>query len=59
MTGKSDEAKKLEAWQSLKAKGFKFKGWHFPSQGPAKIIIEANCVPDIVEELDILFRGEE
>ncbi|MBQ3474463.1 hypothetical protein IJH24_03530 [Candidatus Saccharibacteria bacterium] len=51
---------KLKAWKRLKDKGFRFERWCFSnSEGKAKIIIKGNCVPDTVEELDLLFGGEE
>ena len=49
---------KLKAWKSLKDKGFKFTGWELRASEPG-LVIKANCVPDSVEELDILFGGEE
>ena len=50
---------KLKVIKSLKDKGFKFTGWYLPKDGPARIIIEGTPTPDTVEELDILFGGEE
>lgn len=48
---------KLKAIKSLKDKGFKFTGWELRASEPG-LVIKANCVPDSVNELDILFRGE-
>ena len=57
-----EEAKKavekLKAWKRLKDKGFKIQGWGFKHDEPG-IRIKTNCPPDSVEELDLLFGGEE
>ena len=53
-------AEKLKAWKRLKDKGFRLERWCFSNpMDEAKIIIKGNCVPNIVEELDLLFGGEE
>ena len=49
---------KLKAIKRLKDKGFKFTGWELRASEPG-LVIKANCVPDSVNELDVLFRGEE
>lgn len=51
---------KLKAWKRLKDKGFRLERWCFSSpKEEAKIIIKGNCVPDTVEELDLLFESED
>ena len=55
-----EAVEKLKAWKRLKDKGFRFERWCFSNPiDEAKIIIKGNCVPDTVEELDLLFGGEE
>ena len=49
---------KLKAVKRLKDKGFKFKRWKFLPDRPG-VWIQADCIPDTVEELDLLFGGEE
>ena len=49
---------KLKAWKRLKDKGFKFGRWQFLDDRSG-IWVRGNLVPDIVDELDILFGGEE
>jgi hypothetical protein len=49
---------KLKAWKRLKDKGFKFGRWQFLDDRSG-IWVQGNLVPDIVDELDILFGGEE
>lgn len=49
---------KLKAWKRLKDKGFKFERWQFLDDRSG-IWVQGNLVPDIVDELDILFGGEE
>lgn len=51
-------SKETKAWQSLMKKGFRFTGWHIEAEGKAQIVITGTVVPDIVEELDILFHDE-
>jgi hypothetical protein len=50
--------RKLKAWKRLKDKGFKFGRWQFLDDRSG-IWVQGNLVPDIVDELDILFGGEE
>lgn len=59
-----EEAKKamekLKAWKRLKDKGFKLSRWHFPEPHmPGKIIIEGNLVSGIVDDIDLVFGGDE
>ena len=49
---------KLKAWKRLKDKGFEFKGWQFLDDKKG-VWISGNAVPNIADELDLLFGGEE
>lgn len=49
---------KLKAWKRLKDKGFRFGRWQFLDDRSG-IWVKGNLVPDIVDELDLLFGGEE
>ena len=49
---------KLKAWKRLKDKGFRFTGWEL-RPGEGGIIIKGTYGVGIVNELDILFGGEE
>ena len=49
---------KLKAWERLKDKGFKFGRWQFLDDRSG-VWVRGNYAPDIVDELDILFGGEE
>ena len=49
---------RLKAWKRLKDKGFKFGRWQFLDDRSG-VWVQGNLVPDIVDELDILFGGEE
>ena len=49
---------RLRAWKRLKDKGFKFGRWQFLDGRPG-IWVRGNYAPYIVDELDILFGGEE
>lgn len=51
--------RKLKALKSLKDKGFKINGWYLPKDGEARVIIEGNAVPNTVNEINILFGGED
>lgn len=51
---------KLKAWKRLKDNGFNISRWKFSSPDePGKIIIEGRLVPGAVDDLDILFGGED
>ena len=49
---------KLKAWKRLKDKGFKFGRWQFLDGRPG-VWVRGNYVPDIADELDAIFGGEE
>ena len=49
---------KLKALKRLKDKGFKFGRWQFLDDRSG-IWVRGNLVPGIVDELDIIFGGEE
>ena len=49
---------KLKAWKRLKDKGFRLGGWQFLDD-KSGIWVCGNTVPNIVDELDLLFGGEE
>ena len=51
-------AEHLRAWKRLKDKGFKFGRWQFLDDRSG-VWVRGNYAPDIVDELDILFGGEE
>ena len=53
-----EAVEKLKAWKRLKDKGFKFERWQFLDDRSG-IWVRGKLVPGIVEELDILFGGEE
>ena len=50
--------RKLKAWKRLKDKGFKFERWQF-LDNRSGIWVQGKLVPGIVDQLDILFGGEE
>lgn len=50
---------KLKAWKRLKDKGFRIEHWRFPENGPAHIEIIANCVPGTVDDINLLFGGDD
>lgn len=54
-----EAVEKLKAWKRLKNKGFKITQWRVPKDGAARVEILGNCAPGIVDELDLLFGGED
>ena len=50
---------KIEAWQRLEDKGFRFMGWRIPKDGPARIEILGNCVSGSADDLNLLFGGND
>lgn len=61
-----EEAKKavekLKAWKRLKDKKFKFDGWendHARTLGDFVIYASIKCIDDIINDLNLLFGGEE
>ena len=55
---------KLKAWKRLKDKGFVWQGWEEGAMGNGMCVIvcqipENNWETDVVEDLDLLFGGEE
>lgn len=50
---------KLKAWKRLENKGFKITGWRVPKDGVPRVEILGNCALGIVDELDLLFGGED
>ena len=50
---------KLLAWQELDEKGFKLRCWTLPKDGPARTIIEANCVAGGADALDAVIGGDD